>query len=126
MRHYEGWRLTDRSFTTAVVLSVLWHLFWFFTITVNVNPMKRYAHMRPKMVAFGPVMEDTIFRTLAQNKPQNTQTFYRRMSDFETYTASQVKMLGAGETGRVVSLPQDQAQSALLTSDVDKLLKGSE
>lgn len=101
MRGYAGWALRDRSFATALAVSVLWHVFWFVVINVNVAPPRSFVKPDPRMVALGPVLDDTLFSTLARNRPQLSETFYRRLSDYAADTATSVQ---AG-SGRIVALP---------------------
>ncbi len=106
MRDYSGWSFTDRSFLMALGISLLWHFFWFFSITITINPSKRFSHLpKPKIVSLGPVLDDTIFKTLVENKPQLSETFYRRISDFSSPLDLQVKTMDRFSPGEVVGLP---------------------
>jgi len=106
LRDYSGWSFGDRSFLMALGISLLWHFFWFFSITITVDSSKRFSHQpRPKIVSLGPVLDDAIFRTLTQNKPQLSETFYRRISDFSSPLDLQVKTMERFSSGEVVGLP---------------------
>jgi TonB family protein len=54
----------------------------------------------------GPVLDDSIFRTLVQDKPQLSQTFYRRLSDFAELPEPPIRTAGRHETGEVISVPE--------------------
>lgn len=90
----------------ALGISLLWHFFWFFSITITINPSQRFSHQpKPKIVSLGPVLDDTIFKTLVENKPQLSETFYRRISDFSSPLDLQVKTMERFSPGEVVGLP---------------------
>ena len=105
MKDYEGWDFKNKSFLVAVAISVLWHLFWFFSVTIVVNPHKRRLKQQPVVVSLGPVLDDTIFRTLVEARPQVSQAFYRRLSDFSGPVELEVKTLARPSPGEVVGLP---------------------
>jgi hypothetical protein len=89
----------------AVGLSLLWHLFWFFSITITVSPPKSKVKTRPRIVSLGPALDDTIFRTLVETKPEFSKTFYRQMSEFAVPTEPAVKTIERHSPGDVVSVP---------------------
>ena len=105
MRSYEGWSFRDRSFVFALFLSVAWHCFWFFSVTITVNPLERHFKPKPGIVSLGPVLDDAIFRTLAATKPQLSQTFYRRLSDFSPAVELKTQPLERHSPGDIVSVP---------------------
>ena len=105
MKHAEGWSFWERPFTAALGLSVLWHAFWFFSITISLNPNKMIAKPHPRIVSLGPVLDDKMFRTLVETKPEYSQTFYRRLSDFASPVEIQTKTVERYSRGSVVSLP---------------------
>ncbi len=107
MRDDEGWSFRNRSFATALAISLLWHFFWFFAITITVTSPKRFGSgkIKPQIVSLGPVLDDKIFRTLVQNKPTFSETFYRRSSDFLSPLDLEVKTIERHSSGEVVSLP---------------------
>ncbi len=105
MKGYEGWSFRDKSFALGILVSLLWHFFWFFSITVTVNPNKRLSKRAPRVVALSPVLDDTIFRMLVETRPQLSETFYRRMSDFAGPSELAVKTMERPSAGEVVSLP---------------------
>ena len=106
MRENFGWSFRERSFAFAVALSFLWHFFWFFSISITVSPARRFSKRpRPQIVSLGPVLDDTLFKTLVQNKPQFSQTFYRRLSDFSSIEEVEVKTIERHAPGEVVSVP---------------------
>lgn len=105
MRGYETWSFTSRSFAGAMALSVLLHLFWFFAITVVVALPKQGSPERPVLVSLGPVLDDTIFRTLVENKPELSQTFYRPLADLAPRIEPKELTAERYLSGDVVSLP---------------------
>ena len=105
MKGYEGWSFSDKSFAIALGLSLVWHLFWFSLVTIGVNPEKRAAKPRAKIVFLGPVLDDKIFRTLVENKPELSKTLSRRLSDLISPVNIQTKTSERYSPGPVVSLP---------------------
>ncbi len=99
-----GWSLRDRSFLSALAFSLLWHCFWFFSVSISVA-VKKPAHPRPKIVSLGPVLDDSIFRTLVETRPELSETFYRRLSDFSKQVDLEVKTMERLSPGEVVGLP---------------------
>ena len=104
----EGWSFTNKLFLKAVGYSLLWHFFWFFSVTITISPNSRRDKAHPKVVSLGQVLDDTIFRTLVENKPQLSETFYRRLSDFSAPMELQVKTMEKQSPGQVVGLPYRQ------------------
>ncbi len=100
-----SWSLKDRSFLIAVSASLLWHFFWFFLIHVNVIPSRNPLKTRPRVVALGPVLDDAIFKTLVETKPQFSETFYRHLSDFSQSIEPPIRTIKHHAPGEVVSLP---------------------
>jgi len=47
----------DRTFNTAILLSVAWHIFWLSIITVVVTPKESKAIKFPKVSFLGPILE---------------------------------------------------------------------
>lgn len=105
MKGTEGRLFQNKTFMTALGLSILWHAFWFFSLTISVNPNKKIIKSRPKIVSLGPVLDDKIFRTLIENKPELSTTFYRRLADFSSPVEIQTKTAERYTPGSVVSLP---------------------
>ena len=95
----------DKSFAMALGLSLLWHAFWFFSLTISLNPNKKTAKLKPKIVSLGAVLDDKIFRTLVENRPEISRTFYRRLSDFSSPVELETKTAERYSQGSVVSLP---------------------
>ena len=89
---------------TAAAVSVLWHLFWFFSVQVTVKAPNQPTRAKPPIVALGAVLDDTIFRTLVETKPQLSETFYRRLTDFAAPVEVAVRTLPRYAPGDVVSL----------------------
>ncbi len=106
MREYQSWTFRDRSFIWALAVSVLWHCFWFFSVTIVVSPPRKQEKNRPKMVSLGPVLNDRIFKTLVETKPQFSQTFYRQPSDLLKPMEVPTRTIERHAPGDVVSLPE--------------------
>ncbi len=96
--------IRKHTFLLAAVISVVWHCFWFFSTAVVVSPQKLHIRKYPAIVSIGPVLDDTIFRTLSAAKPQLPETFYRSASDlFSPAVDVEVKRIERFEPGQVVS-----------------------
>ena len=108
MREYESWSFADKSFAWALLISLLWHFFWFFSVSIVVSPQKRFTKQAPRIVSLGPVLDDTIFRTLIETRTPLSQTFYRRLSDFEEAVEVEVQKVERHASGDVVSVPMGQ------------------
>ena len=106
MREYESWSFTDRSFLFAVLVSVLWHLFWFFSVTIVVAPPRKMPHAMPNIVSLGPVLDDAIFKTLVETRPEISKAFYRQTADFSTSTEVPAETVERYASGDVVSVPR--------------------
>ena len=102
---YRSWSFTDRSFLFAVMVSVLWHLFWFFSVTIVVAPPRKNPVMQPTVVALGPVLDDAIFKTLVETRPEISKAFYRPPADFATATEVPPQTIERYIPGDVVSVP---------------------
>ncbi|MBI4432939.1 MAG: hypothetical protein HY592_05625 [Candidatus Omnitrophica bacterium] len=94
-----------QPFLAALFFSLLWHFFWFFSISVVVNPRRMEAKPRPQLVSLGPVLDDTIFRTLVESKAQLSSTFYKPVSDFSQAIDPAPPTLERHVAGDVVSVP---------------------
>lgn len=105
MKGYETWSFKDRAFILAVGLSLLWHGFWFFFVTITVSPPKKHSANRPPIVSLGPVLDDTILRTLVDTKIEASPIFYRRLADFGAATELAAQTLVRHSPGDVVSIP---------------------
>jgi len=104
-RDYRSWSFTDRSFLFAVSVSVLWHLFWFFSVSIVVTPANTKKPSRTKFVSIGPVLDDAIFQTLIESRPEYSKAFYRELSDIDAATQLPAPAIGRQESGEVTSLP---------------------
>jgi type II secretory pathway component PulC len=47
----------DRTFNTAIILSIMWHIFWLSIITVVVTPKESRPIKFPKVSFLGPILE---------------------------------------------------------------------
>ncbi len=116
------WSLTSRTLWIAVGFSVLWHLFWFFSIHITVSPLKKSAKPRPRIVSLGPVLDDSIFRQLVDTRPEASQAFYRRITDLKPIAQIEdVKTTQRQPISGVISLPYSRD----LAGDVKDLLSGT-
>lgn len=104
-RDYETWSFKDRTFLMILGLSFLWHLFWFFSITIVVSPTSQQTKTRPVIVSIGPVLSDELLRTLVDTRVQKTETFYRPLSEFSSATDIPRAEVQKYSSGDVVSLP---------------------
>ncbi|MBI2095001.1 MAG: hypothetical protein HYT89_02405 [Candidatus Omnitrophica bacterium] len=114
MKDYQSWHFRDRAFAMGVALSLAWHFFWFFAITITVSPEKMRQHPRPRIVSLGPVLDDTLLRTLVETRPQPSEAFYRHMTDFTPVTGAPPKTVGRAAPADVISLPYEKKLSAFL------------
>lgn len=101
----EGWSFKDRSFLLAMTLSLAWHFFWFFLVQITVTPSRSFVKAKPKVIALGPILDDTIFKTLVDTKVQPSEAFYRRLSDYSSLIEPSVETAPRHESGEVLSLP---------------------
>ena len=113
-KDYPSWSFTDRSFLFAVAVSVLWHLFWFFSVTNIVTPRSEKKAARTKFVSIGRVLDDSIFQTLVESRPEYSKAFYRELSDFDAATELPAPAVGRHESGEVMSLPVSEGAVRVL------------
>ena len=104
-KDYRSWSFTDPSFLFAIAVSVLWHVFWFFSVTITVTPPNAKKPSHTKFVSIGPVLDDDIFQTLVESRPEYSRAFYRELSDFDSATDLPTPTIGRHESGDVTSLP---------------------
>lgn len=105
LREYRSWSFWDRTFFVGLAFSLLWHFFWFFSIKIVVSPPKKAEKPRPYLVSLGPVMDDAIFKTLVESRPELSQSFYRRPSDFLAAAELPIETIPRQMKGDVVSVP---------------------
>ena len=117
-RDYRSWSFADRPFLFAFLVSVLWHLFWFLSVTITVAPPKQTPRTQTSIVSLGPVLSDAIFKTLVENRPEISKAFYRQPADFSSATEAPIKTVERYEPGDVVSVPQGKQFMALMKDRV--------
>ena len=118
VRDYRSWSFTDRPFLFALLVSVLWHLFWFLSVTIVVAPPKKAPGVQTTIVSLGPVLSDAIFKTLVENRPEISRAFYRQPADFSSATEAPVATVERYEPGDVVSVPQGKKFMELMKDRV--------
>ena len=94
-----------RSLAVGAAVSILWHFFWFFSFKIVVVTPRKAEKPRPYLVSLGPVMDDAIFKTLVDSRPELTQSFYRRSSDFSAAADLPPQTVQKHVSGEVVSVP---------------------
>ena len=104
-REYRSWSFMDRQFLFAAAVSVLWHLFWFFAVTIVVTPVLLKKPPRTAIVSLGPVLDDALIKTLVESRPEYSKALYRELSEFETATELPVQTVERRESGDITSLP---------------------
>jgi TonB family protein len=104
-KEYRSWSFGGKTFRRALALSLLWHLFWFFFINIKVSIPVKVRKPRSRVVVLGPVLSESIFRTLAETHPSLPQTFYRGASDFSPPLNLPAKMMERSLPDNVVSAP---------------------
>jgi hypothetical protein len=98
----------------ALAASILWHLFWFFSVTIVVSPPKNADKPKPRLVSLGPVLDDSIFRSLVESRIDATPAYYRPRLTGNTATELPAETAERRLPGDVVSVPfGTQAQNAL-------------
>ena len=108
MKGYEGWSFSDKSFAMALGLSLVWHLFWFSMVTVSTNLEKRPVKPRSRIVFLGPVLDEKIFRTLVESKPELSKALPRKFSEFSEPVDTQIKTAERYNRGSVLNLPLEK------------------
>ena len=115
---YRSWTFGDRAFIFAVTVSILWHLFWFFAVTIVVTPPKQALQRQPRVVSLGPVLNDAIFRTLVETRPEISKAFYRPSKEFNEVTDVPVENAGRYAAGDVVSIPAEKKIPSVLEDEI--------
>lgn len=101
---YESWTFGDRAFLRAVSISVLWHLFWFFAVTIVVSPSKTAPKQPTRVISLGPVLDDSILKTLIETRPEISRTYYRPLSGLPPPEPPPAKTIERRSPGEVVSV----------------------
>ncbi len=117
-KEYRSWYFGDRSFLFAVAVSVLWHLFWFFSITIDVNQRGMKHRKIAEIVSLGPVLDDAIFKTLVESRAEFSKTFYRKPQEFVRETEVPQETPERYTPGDVVSMPAHKALTGTLRDRV--------
>ncbi len=105
-RQYRSWSLiTDRAFVLALTISLLWHFFWFFSVRIVVSTPRKAEKVRPELISLRPVIDDAMFKTLVDTKPELTQSFYRRPADFAAASELPPQASERYAPGEIVSVP---------------------
>ena len=105
MKEYDTWSFRNRSFMLGMAVSLVWHFFWFFAVIIVISPAKKKVPVMPKVISLGRVLDDTIFRTLVETRPQLSETFYRQPSDFSELLQPKAQAIERHSPGDVVSVP---------------------
>ena len=104
-REYRSWSFKDRTFVLAAAASLLWHFFWFFSVRIVVSTPRKAERPRFELVSLGPVMDDAMFNTLVETRPELSESFYRRPSDLAVAAELPAQTAGRHVAGEVVSVP---------------------
>lgn len=107
-KEYRSWTFSDRAFLFGMAVSILWHLLWFFSITIDVNQHPASPRKQVQVVSLGPVLDDDIFRTLIETRPEFSRTYYRQPSDFKDTTDIPDEVVEKYSPGDVVSMPSSK------------------
>ncbi|MFT5206942.1 MAG: hypothetical protein ACI9CF_000685 [Candidatus Omnitrophota bacterium] len=67
----------NRGYRYAVILSLLWHLFWLFFIRVDVDIASKSAKRNMKIYFVGSVLSDDAFNMILKTKPELSQSIYK-------------------------------------------------
>ena len=113
-KEYRSWSFGDRSFLFAAVVSILWHLLWFFSITIDVNQHAVKVKKIPEIISLGPVLDDAIFKTLIESRTEFSKTFYRKPQEFVRETEVPQEPLERYMPGDVVSMPAHKTLTGTL------------
>ncbi|MCG3176326.1 MAG: hypothetical protein MOGMAGMI_01275 [Candidatus Omnitrophica bacterium] len=108
MKGYESWSFFNRPFLAALVLSALWHFLWVATLNVTVESKRFDPRKRPEIVSLGPVLDDSMIRTLVESRPRYSEAFYRHLSDLSRTVEPEVRTSGRRAPGEVVSFSMGQ------------------
>lgn len=117
-KEYRSWSFGDRSFLFAAAVSILWHLLWFFSITIDVNQHAVKVKKIPEIVSLGPVLDDAIFKTLVESRTEFSKTFYRKPQEFIRETEVPQETLERYMPGDVVSMPAHKTLTGTLRDRV--------
>ena len=108
-KEYRSWYFGDRSFLFAAAISILWHLLWFISITIEVNQHAPKGGKRPEIVSLGAVLDDAIFKTLIESRTEFSKTYYRQPEEFAKETAVPQETSERYVAGDVVSMTANKA-----------------
>ncbi|MBF0253534.1 MAG: hypothetical protein HQL11_00170 [Candidatus Omnitrophica bacterium] len=92
----------------AILLALLWHLVWFFGITIDVKPRPQKSLGDMKIYFLGPVLSDDAFNMIVLSKPEASQTVYRSADELSADLEPEAETLGRRETEDLVSVPSSR------------------
>jgi len=99
----------NRGFQYAIAISVLWHLFWFFAITIDIKAPASKHRPDLKVYFLGPVLSDDAFNMIVALKPELSETSYRAPEDFSQNLEPEMGTLERLSPGDLVSVPLGRA-----------------
>ena len=105
LKEYGSWSFGGRVFIFALFCSLLWHLFWFYSIQIKVSVPSKHRRPHLKTVVLSPVLSDAIFRTLVDTRVSSSKTVYRGAEDFSPPINLPVKTMEKRAPGDIVSVP---------------------
>lgn len=94
-----------RGLWLAVIVSILCHFFWFFFIAIDVSIPLKEKKTRSKIVFLGPLVDETVFRSLAALNPPLPRTFYRGITEFAPPMDLPIKTMGRQAAGTNANAP---------------------
>jgi len=89
----------------AMLASVLWHLFWFFGLAVDVKAPEEKVRPDLKIHFLGPVLSDDAFNMIVATKPELSRTFYKSAETFEEALEPEAGQLDRRQPGDLLSVP---------------------
>ena len=104
-RDDRSWSFTGRGIAFGLAVSILWHLFWFFAVTIIVAPVTHKPLPKTALISLGPVLDDALIKTLVDARPEYSKAFYRDLSGLDAATELPVQTLERHEAGDVTSIP---------------------
>ncbi len=127
-KEYRSWSFWDRSFLFAAAISILWHLLWFFSITIDVNQHAVKAKRSTDTVFLGPVLDDAIFKTLVDSRTEFSKTFYRKPQEFTQETEVPQETPERYMPGDIMSMPAHKTLTGTLRDRIggNKSVAGAE
>ena len=108
----------NRGFQYAIAITMLWHFFWFFAVTIDVKTPAAKSRQDFRVHFVGPVLSDDAFNMIVALKPELSQTRYHIPEDFTQNLEPATGSLDRRSPGDLVSVPMGRTTWSALRGTI--------